>query len=351
MPDPSLKDNEKSLDEWNEEYEKHKEDNNSKPCSSPLKRCRNVKEDAWEWEEVEIDIGWGTLRGKARGSGSRLVLGLHGWLDNANTFDLIAPSLPNDVRFLSLDLPGHGQSDHFPPGFIYDPRGYVGAVKKAMIVLGWKSFILLGHSMGAVVGILYTSIFPQDVEAFLSIDIIKPWSTNPEKYASQFNKYFTQYFDNETKAGQPPLVYEKEALVKKTIEGSKSLDDRGARILLKRGARKTEDGKGLILSRDLRAKVYFIGFISYEAWVELAKSIKCPLLFIKATEGHYYETQERYDVMLSAFKQDCQHFSYKVMEGKHHVHLTHSEIVGSYINSFLDECKAVLQNGVNDVAE
>lgn len=207
--------------------------------------------------------------------------GVHGWLDNANTFDLIAPTIPDDVRFISLDLPGHGLSDHFPPGFIYDPRGYAGAIKKAVTVLGWKRFIYLGHSMGAVVGILYTSIFPEDVEAFISIDIIKTWSLKPEKYASELKKYYMSYFDNETKSKQPPLVYQEEELLQKTIDGSKSLNEEGAKILLKRGAKKAEDGKGLILRRDLRAKAFFIGFLPFDAWVEMATSIKCPLLFLK----------------------------------------------------------------------
>ncbi|XP_066990545.1 probable serine hydrolase isoform X1 [Macrobrachium rosenbergii] len=322
-----------------------KENANATSCPNTP---HNVKKDAWEWEEVEIDIEWGILRGKQRGSGPRLILGIHGWLDNANTFDLIAPMLPQGTQFLSLDLPGHGNSDHFPPGFIYDPRGYMGAVKKAVKVLGWERFILLGHSMGAVVGILYTAVFPEDVEAFISIDIIKPWSSPPEKYAAQFAKYFNQYFDHETKARQDPLVYEEHELVRKTIEGSKSLDERGARILLNRGARTAENG-GLILKRDLRAKVYFIGFVSFEAWVELARCIKCPLLFVKANEGHKYETPERYDIMLAAFEQDCHYFSCVELEGKHHVHLTHPETVGTYINSFIEKCDSMLHNGASNV--
>ncbi|XP_068217522.1 probable serine hydrolase [Palaemon carinicauda] len=323
------------------------ETNNTSSFSCPSAH-HGVKTDAWEWEEVEIDIDWGVLRGKKRGSGPRKILGLHGWLDNANTFDLIAPMFPQGIQFLSLDLPGHGNSDHFPPGFIYDPRGYMGAVKKAMKALGWERFIFLGHSMGAVVGILYSAVFPEDVEAFISIDIIKPWSSPPEKYAAQFTKYFNQYFDHETKATQKPLIYEEDELVKKTIEGSKSLDERGARILLSRGARTVENG-GMILKRDLRAKVYFIGFISFEAWVELARSIRCPLLFVKANDGHKYETKERYDIMLAAFEEDCRHFSCVEMEGKHHVHLTHPEIVGTYINSFLEKCDSVIHNGTSNV--
>ncbi|XP_063593419.1 serine hydrolase-like protein 2 isoform X1 [Penaeus indicus] len=309
--------------------------------ASPVKRRKQAQSQAWEWEEVEIDIGWGNLRGKARGTGPRLMLGVHGWLDNANTFDLIAPMIPDDVRFISLDLPGHGLSDHFPPGFIYDPRGYAGAIKKAVTVLGWKRFIYLGHSMGAVVGILYTSIFPEDIEAFISIDIIKTWSLKPEKYASELKKYYLSYFDNETKSKQPALVYQEEELLQKTIDGSKSLNEEGAKILLKRGAKKAEDGKGLILRRDLRAKAFFIGFLPFEVWVDMATSIKCPLLFLKATDGHYYESKDKYDIMRSAFNQDCKHFSYYEIEGKHHIHLTNPDEVGEYVLAFLKECMSL----------
>ena len=208
------------------------------------------------------------------------LTGVHGWLDNANTFDLFAPYLPKHYRFLSLDLPGHGRSDHFPPGFIYDPRGYMVAIRRTVAAIGWQRFIYLGHSMGAVVGIMYTSVFPEDVKALISIDIIKPWSLTPKKQPAALKKYVLEYFDNEKKSAQPSLVYGEEELVKKIIEGSKSLDDRGARILLQRGARKVETG-GWMLTRDLRVKTFFIGFISFDEWVEMAKAITCPLLIIR----------------------------------------------------------------------
>nr|XP_045599416.1 probable serine hydrolase [Procambarus clarkii]XP_045599417.1 probable serine hydrolase [Procambarus clarkii]XP_045599418.1 probable serine hydrolase [Procambarus clarkii] len=318
--------------------------------SSPVEDHQNKTDQAKNWEEIEIDIGWGILRGKARGLGPRRMLGLHGWLDNANTFDLIASFLPEDVRFISLDLPGHGHSDHFPPAFIYDPRAYMGSVKKAMTTIGWNNFILLGHSMGAVVGIMYASVFPEDVEAFINIDIIKPWSYPPEKYAMQYKQYFLQYFDNEKKASQPALVYDKEELVKKTIEGSKSLDDRGARILLQRGATRAENGDGWILTRDLRAKVYFVGFLSFEAWLELARAITCPLLLIKAKDGHHhYELPEKNEAMLSAFKQDCKHYRFYEMLGKHHIHLTHPKLVADHILTFINEYKSILQTSANHI--
>uniref|UniRef100_A0A0P4W2V0 AB hydrolase-1 domain-containing protein n=2 Tax=Scylla olivacea TaxID=85551 RepID=A0A0P4W2V0_SCYOL len=292
-----------------------------------------------EWEDFEVHIGWGTMRGKMRGSGPELVLGVHGWLDNANTFDLLCHHLPENTRFLSLDLPGHGRSDHFSPGFIYDPRGYMAAIKKTMTAIGWQRFTYLGHSMGAVVGIMYTSVFPEDVKAFISIDIIKPWSLDPERQPGALKKYMLQYFDNEDKASKQPLVYEEEELVKKTMEGSQSLDERGARILLQRGARRAKDGSGMVLTRDLRVKTFFIGFISMDEWLEMAKAITCPLLIVRAKDGHAYEPEEKYKVMLKAFSQSCHHFQYHEVEGKHHVHLTNAGGVADLITPFLHKLK------------
>ncbi|XP_076065935.1 putative serine hydrolase [Oratosquilla oratoria] len=289
------------------------------------------------WEEVEIDIGWGVLRGKRLGSGKRLVLGLHGWLDNANTFDLLAQNFPDTITLLSLDLPGHGLSDHFPPGYIYDPRGYVCAVKKAVTKLGWTKFTYLGHSMGAVVGIWYCAIFPEDVDAFITIDIIKANSKPIESYASSYKRYILNYIDNERKCELPPIVYSEEDLVKRTIAGSDSLDEASAKIILQRGARMSDDGKGYVLTRDLRAKTYFIGFMVFDAWAEMAKRITCPILVIKAKNGHVYSTPEETEIMLNSFRQDSPHFVFKDMEGRHHLHLTHSQEVSLVVNQFFED--------------
>ena len=42
--------------------------------------------------------------------GERPVLASHGWLDNAGSFELLAPLLP-DCEIVALDLAGHGLSD------------------------------------------------------------------------------------------------------------------------------------------------------------------------------------------------------------------------------------------------
>jgi len=57
-------------------------------------------------EEVEIQTSTLRLVAKCWGKPEGLpVLALHGWLDNAATFDHLAPFLP-EFRLVSLDLPG-----------------------------------------------------------------------------------------------------------------------------------------------------------------------------------------------------------------------------------------------------
>ena len=65
---------------------------------------------------VELATGAGTLRGLRWGStGDAPILALHGWLDNAASFVRLAPLLA-DADVVAIDLPGHGYSDHSPPG-------------------------------------------------------------------------------------------------------------------------------------------------------------------------------------------------------------------------------------------
>jgi len=303
------------------------------------------------WEEVSLQTSWGIIRGKKTGNGEKKMLGLHGWLDNANTFDRIKPLLDIDCTFVSLDLPGHGKSDHFTPSFIYDPRGYVGAVKKAVTALGWQKFIYIGHSMGALVGILYSSIFPDDVSCLISIDIIKPWSFDAESYPSKYKKYFEDYFNNEKKAVIPPLVYKKEDLIKKMIEGSgNSLDEESAEVLFPRSVQAAEKGEGFVLTRDLRAKTYFIGFMPFDAWVEVARGISCPTLIVKAHPGKPYEVTEDVNAMLAAFEHACPLFLFQKVSGHHHLHLTEPAAVAPVVNAFLQKVAGLAGSGASVAA-
>lgn len=74
-------------------------------------------------------------------------IALHGWQDNCGTFDRLIPLLNKRMVIVAVDLPGHGRSSHFPPGFPYSDLGYAMDIKRIAAFVGWDSFSFLGEDL------------------------------------------------------------------------------------------------------------------------------------------------------------------------------------------------------------
>ena len=69
-------------------------------------------------DELRFNVPSGVIAAKSWGCrhGAPILVGLHGYLDNAASFDNLAPFLCSQgYSFVSLDLPGHGLSSHRLP--------------------------------------------------------------------------------------------------------------------------------------------------------------------------------------------------------------------------------------------
>lgn len=102
------------------------------------------------------------------------LLAIHGWLDNAASFALLAPRLAQRFHVMALDLPGHGHSGHLPAGATYHFIDHVRAVLAAIAALGLERCCLLGHSLGAGVATLVAAAAPQRIEHLLLIEGLGP---------------------------------------------------------------------------------------------------------------------------------------------------------------------------------
>lgn len=110
-----------------------------------------------------------TLAGLSWGEGEPVVA-LHGWLDNAASFSVIAPKL--NARVIALDARGHGHSQHVNgPYNIWDSLSDVLSVVNQLD----QPVHLLGHSMGAGILSLFAGCFPEHVRSLNLIEGFGPW--------------------------------------------------------------------------------------------------------------------------------------------------------------------------------
>ena len=94
------------------------------------------------------------------------VLLLHGFMDAAATWDLVAPALATaGLRVLAPDLRGFGDGARRPPGSYYHFADYVFDVADLVdaLVPPGSPLVVVGHSMGGTVATLYAGSFPQRV--------------------------------------------------------------------------------------------------------------------------------------------------------------------------------------------
>ncbi len=97
------------------------------------------------------------------------ILCVHGGAAHAHWFDFFAPRFTADYHVRALDLRGHGDSAWMdPPAYRY--QLYASDLAEVIDKLALRDLILLGHSMGGMVSILYAAAYPDRVRVLIIVD-------------------------------------------------------------------------------------------------------------------------------------------------------------------------------------
>lgn len=89
------------------------------------------------------------------GEGDTTLVLLHGWGQNSAMMKPIGDKMGYTNQILIIDLPGHGLSDE--PPFAWTLDDYVDAIKELIDDLKLKKIVLIGHSFGGKISLLYAS--------------------------------------------------------------------------------------------------------------------------------------------------------------------------------------------------
>jgi len=105
------------------------------------------------------------LHSEVSGSGAPFVL-LHGYLSSSHYFKRLRASLERSHTVIALDLLGFGKSPK--PKLSYTYQDHIDAIEYTLEHLSiQKPYILLGHSMGALVALRYAITHPAEIGKLL----------------------------------------------------------------------------------------------------------------------------------------------------------------------------------------
>ncbi|XP_035759160.1 serine hydrolase-like protein 2 isoform X3 [Egretta garzetta] len=279
------------------------------------------------FSELKFPVPWGHVAAKAWGpSEGHPVLCLHGWLDNANTFDKLIPLLPRDRYYVAMDFSGHGLSSHRPAGSPYHFLDYVSDVRR--VAAG-----------GSVAG-MFCFLYPEMVDKLILLEsvgfLLAPEDT--EAWLKSKRMVIDTLLSLEAKQ-QTPKARSPEAALQRLLEANSHLTAEGGAILLQRGA--TETPAGLVYNRDMRVRTQSRESFTAEQCVKLLQKIQDRVLIIVAQDGLLvpYKLDSRnhfVKALWEAFQSTLkEHIQLVEVPGSHFVHLNEPKVVSGIISNFL----------------
>ena len=281
--------------------------------------------------DCRLAIEGGTLAALRMGDPDGVpVLALHGWLDNAASFLPLAAHL-RGVDLVALDLPGHGASDHLPPGAEYSLAGTVHAVLDAADALGWRRFAVLGHSMGASIGCLVAAAAPDRVSQLVAIEALGALSDTEDHTASRLRESVAARRALRGKRLRvfPDVDAAVRARMQANMLGETGLDEALVRLLVERGLREVDGGHAW--SSDPRLTVSTPTRMTEGQVRDLLRNLACRVLAVYAEPAQpYFPEPLRSD--RAALPPDMRLVR---LPGGHHLHMDQPGVVAGAVGAFL----------------
>lgn len=265
-------------------------------------------------EQLSFEVDGLTYAGLAWGSPRQpVVLALHGWLDNALSFSVLAPALA-DYRVVALDLSGHGLSSHRSADATYHIWDDLPQLEAIVTQLNAPAVTIMGHSRGAGIALQLAAILGERCHRVVVLDGLLPaWLDQRNatdqlqrfvrekvKYASREERYFASV----------------EAFVERRRQYGFS--DDSAYKLAPRALEACPEG--LRLRNDPRLYGASALSLSPEQRRQLYSSVIAPTLCILAKDG-FFKVSEVAQQMLQEALETMPQFTRETVPGSHHLHM------------------------------
>jgi pimeloyl-ACP methyl ester carboxylesterase len=218
---------------------------------------------------------WGT-------EGKPALILVHGGLDHARSWDWVARDLRDDFHIYALDLRGHGNSA-WAPGALYSAAEHLLDLSALADIVNAFPVQIIGHSLGAVVTLLYAGVYPDRVKKIVAIEGLGlPLQAAERPAPERLREWIESTRKGESRAthSYPNL----KAAVARMKEANPFLSDEVAEHLTLHGTNWNADGS-IIWKFDNYARLFPPYGANLEDAREVFRRIACPALLFWGRES------------------------------------------------------------------
>lgn len=230
----------------------------------------------WQNRVVEIDghklhyLDWGV-------EGRPPLLLVHGGMQTAHSWDMVAVALKQHYHVVAVDLRGHGDSDwEGDYGYEAHARDLEGLIAH----LGWERLVLVGLSLGGLAAMQYAAQHSDALDALAVVDI------GPELNTTGANKII----DFARTPGELDSIDE---FIERAVQFNPRRDPNALRYSLSHNLRQLPNGKWtwkydtrVASNRGEPREAPAPGYFS-ELWERLPQ-IACPTLVVRGAESNVF---------------------------------------------------------------
>ena len=256
--------------------------------------------------------------------GGRPLLALHGWLDNAASFSVIAPLLQQH-HVVAVDLTGHGLSANRSADAGYQIWDDLPELLGVLDSLAWDRFSLMGHSRGAIISSLLASAIPERVERLVLLDALVPGPVGEDRFPAQMRRFLDDKRHWQQSRNRIYSSLESALASRKPS----SLPAAAARALVERNLRPCEGG--YTWTTDLRLRGASAVKLTRGHIHAVLGALSMPTLLMLAQEHH-----DGHPELARQARRYIRQLDIVQVDGGHHFHMEPgADIVARKINGFL----------------
>jgi pimeloyl-ACP methyl ester carboxylesterase/acyl carrier protein len=251
-----------------------------------------------------------------------IVLCLHGLMEQGASWQEISIDLVNKgYQVIAPDLRGHGLSAHMPSASSYQLVDFLADIQAIIEQFCPEPVILVGHSFGAALASIYTSLRPQRVKRLVLLEPPLPASQ------SNFREQLNSYLDYAATMIDHPIFLKQEEAIERLKLATPGLQDSVARDLAQRILEPVAGGFRWRWDARLRTRMGLsLNNFSRQEFLDLLASILVPTVLILGEQSQLNRPEDL--VALTEIFNTC----YRV-SGGHNIHLQNSAEIAHIIGN------------------